>query len=102
MNSSKPVCRPAEIKHRPLTLGEVLDGDRMAYSLYQIQFLKPEKQRTLCTVKLTTDDIEKLKEAIRELYYFEFSIDDLRELKQFRILFIKFRATVMARLRLRL
>ena len=53
----------------------------MAYSLYQIQFLKPEKQRTLCTVKLTTDDIEKLKEAIRELYYFEFSIDDLRELK---------------------
>ena len=53
----------------------------MAYSLYQIQFLKAEKQRTLCTVKLTTDDIEKLKEAIRELYYFEFSIDDLRKLK---------------------
>ena len=51
----------------------------MAYSLYQIQFLKAEKQRTLCTVKLTTEDIEKLKESIRELYYFEFSIDDLRK-----------------------
>ena len=70
----------------------------MAYSLYQIQFLKPEKQRSLCTVKLATAHIEKLKEAIRELYYFEFSIDDLRELKKFKIIFLKFRVTVMARL----
>lgn len=74
---SLPVCRPKEIKHRPLTLGEVLDGDRMAYSLYNIRYLKAEKQQSLCTVTLTGDDIEKLKEAIRELYYFEFSVDDL-------------------------
>lgn len=74
---SLPVCRPTQIQHRPLTLGEVLDGDRMAYSLYKIQFLQHERKRSLCKQTLTPDDIEKLREAIRELYYFEFSIDDL-------------------------
>lgn len=34
---SLPVCRPERIHHKPLTLGEVLDGDRMAYSLYEIK-----------------------------------------------------------------
>ena len=76
---SLPVCRPDEIKHRPLTLGEVLDGDRMAYSLYDIRFKKNEAKKTLCQVTLETEDIEKLKQAIRELYYFEFNIDNLRE-----------------------
>jgi len=72
-----PVCRPKEIQHRPLTLGEVLDGDRMAYSLYNIKFLQNEDAKPLCTNPLTVDDVETLKAAIRELYYFEFSIDDL-------------------------
>jgi hypothetical protein len=76
---SLPVCRPDEIKHRPLTLGEVLDGDRMAYSLYDIRFKKSEAKKTLCQVTLETEDIEKLKQAIRELYYFEFNIDNLRK-----------------------
>ena len=74
-----PVCRPKEIQHRPLTLGEVLDGDRMAYSLYNIKFKQNEDAKPLCTNPLTVDDIETLKAAIRELYYFEFSIDDLRK-----------------------
>lgn len=34
-----PVCHPDKIEHRSLTLGEVLDGDRMAVSLYNISFL---------------------------------------------------------------
>ena len=76
---SLPVCRPKEIKHRPLTLGEVLDGDRMAYSLYNIKFREDIPSKSLCTVSLTEQDVEKLKDAIRELYYFEFSIDDLRK-----------------------
>ena len=90
---SLPVCRPKEIKHRPLTLGEVLDGDRMAYSLYNIRFMKNEKLKRLCSVSLRPEDIEKLKEAIRELYYFEFSIDDLRKFQIFSIAtYIKIKA----------
>ncbi|XP_022257010.1 transmembrane 9 superfamily member 1-like, partial [Limulus polyphemus] len=33
-----PVCRPDKIQHKSLTLGEVLDGDRMAFSNYDIKF----------------------------------------------------------------
>ena len=35
---SLPVCHPDKIVHRTLTLGEVLDGDRMAESKYKIKF----------------------------------------------------------------
>ncbi|CBY36864.1 unnamed protein product [Oikopleura dioica] len=49
----------------------------MAYSLYDIRFKKNEAKKTLCQVTLETEDIEKLKQAIRELYYFEFNIDNL-------------------------
>lgn len=33
-----PVCRPQQVVHKRLTLGEVLDGDRMAESMYEIKF----------------------------------------------------------------
>ncbi|MGH0182149.1 UNVERIFIED_CONTAM: hypothetical protein FKN15_018769 [Acipenser sinensis] len=51
-----PVCRPREVRHKSLSLGEVLDGDRMAESLYEVDILK---------------------EAIEELYYFEFVLDEI-------------------------
>ncbi|VDI33535.1 transmembrane 9 superfamily member 1 [Mytilus galloprovincialis] len=35
-----PVCRPKKIEHKSLTLGEVLDGDRMALSEYDIRFTR--------------------------------------------------------------
>ncbi|KAJ8321887.1 hypothetical protein KUTeg_000358 [Tegillarca granosa] len=38
-----PVCRPEKIEHKSLTLGEVLDGDRMALSLYDINFKRKYK-----------------------------------------------------------
>eukprot|EP00041_Stephanoeca_diplocostata_P036100 m.1300398 g.1300398 ORF g.1300398 m.1300398 type:complete len:595 (+) comp24803_c0_seq2:267-2051(+) len=74
---SLPVCHPEKIKHRSLTLGEVLDGDRMAESLYKINFREDISSRDLCTLKLNYNDVEKLRNAIEDLYYFEFVLDDL-------------------------
>lgn len=74
---SLPICRPEKVEHRSLTLGEVLDGDRMAKAMYKIIFTVPEESVLLCKVKLTQKDIETLKEAIEDLYYFEFILDDL-------------------------
>ncbi|CAN7998974.1 unnamed protein product [Ixodes hexagonus] len=73
-----PVCRPNKIVARSLTLGEVLDGDRMAESLYEIDFKVPVEKKALCTVHLSEDEFNKLKAAIEDLYYFEFVIDGLR------------------------
>ena len=61
-----------QIVHRDLTLGEVLDGDRMAVSLYEANFTMPVPHKELCTKILSKEDISKLQEAIEDLYYFEF------------------------------
>lgn len=74
---SLPVCRPEKIEHRSLTLGEVLDGDRMAKSLYKIKFKENVDTATLCQVELKENDLTKLQSAIEDLYYFEFVADDI-------------------------
>ncbi|XP_005109383.3 transmembrane 9 superfamily member 1 [Aplysia californica] len=73
-----PVCRPQKIEHKSLTLGEVLDGDRMAESLYDIQFRADQPtKKELCKVTYSATDLELLRSAIEDLYYFEFVIDDI-------------------------
>eukprot|EP00043_Microstomoeca_roanoka_P007486 m.71973 g.71973 ORF g.71973 m.71973 type:complete len:595 (-) comp13844_c0_seq1:43-1827(-) len=74
---SLPVCRPEKIVSRSLTLGEVLDGDRMAEALHDIRFKENKPKTDLCTVHLSPKDIRTLRNAIDDLYYFEFIIDDL-------------------------
>ncbi|KAG8455382.1 hypothetical protein GDO86_001541 [Hymenochirus boettgeri] len=72
-----PVCAPQQIRHKSLTLGEVLDGDRMAESMYRISFQKNMEKETLCEMKLSVSQVEELRKAIEELYYFEFVLDDI-------------------------
>lgn len=72
-----PVCRPDKIEHRSLTLGEVLDGDRMAKSMYNIKFKENEENKQLCTATLNQKDVEMLSSAIEDFYYFEFVTDDI-------------------------
>ncbi|XP_048867765.1 transmembrane 9 superfamily member 1 isoform X2 [Brienomyrus brachyistius] len=72
-----PVCRPKEIRHKSLSLGEVLDGDRMAESMYDIRFRENADRKTLCQLTLSETEVEQLHEAIEELYYFEFVLDEI-------------------------
>ncbi|XP_041717460.2 transmembrane 9 superfamily member 1 [Coregonus clupeaformis] len=72
-----PVCRPKEVHHKSLSLGEVLDGDRMAESLYEIKFRENTEKKSLCQLRLTEKEVDQLRDAIEELYYFEFVLDDI-------------------------
>ncbi|CAF1523915.1 unnamed protein product, partial [Didymodactylos carnosus] len=74
---SLPVCRPPKIVSKELTLGEVLSGDRMAYSLYDIAFDENIPDKELCQLSLQKKDVQALKTAIEEFYYFEFVVDDI-------------------------
>ena len=74
---SLPVCCPDKIEHKSLTLGEVLDGDRMAYSMYDIKFQENLQSQTLCTLTMNEKELDQMREAIEELYYSEMVIDDL-------------------------
>lgn len=72
-----PICRPDKIEHRSLTLGEVLDGDRMAKSMYRVQFKKNSENVNLCSAELSQKDIDMLASAIEDFYYFEYIADDI-------------------------
>uniref|UniRef100_W5LYE8 Transmembrane 9 superfamily member n=1 Tax=Lepisosteus oculatus TaxID=7918 RepID=W5LYE8_LEPOC len=52
-----PVCRPKEVRHKALSLGEVLDGDRMAESLYEIRFRENAERKALCELTLTEKEV---------------------------------------------
>ncbi|RXM90780.1 Transmembrane 9 superfamily member 1 [Acipenser ruthenus] len=52
-----PVCRPREVRHKSLSLGEVLDGDRMAESLYEVRFRESVERRVLCELRLTEKEV---------------------------------------------
>ena len=68
-----PVCRPEKIVHKSLTLGEVLDGDRMAESVYDLKFKTNVPRTPLCSIKkLTGKEFDTIVEAVEESYYFEF------------------------------
>lgn len=65
-------CVCYQIEHRSLTLGEVLDGDRMAVAMYNISFKETFDRKVLCTTSLNAQELKQLQEAIEDLYYFEF------------------------------
>eukprot|EP00058_Branchiostoma_floridae_P011604 XP_002597092.1 hypothetical protein BRAFLDRAFT_105034 [Branchiostoma floridae] len=72
-----PLCRPEKVEFASLTLGEVLHGDRMAVSTYDMKFKASVENAELCKLTLNDEDLEQLKEAIEDLYYFEFVLDEL-------------------------
>ncbi|KAF6017703.1 TM9SF1 [Bugula neritina] len=72
-----PVCSPEKIEHKALTLGEVLDGDRMAKSLYNVEFKKNVEDVKLCDKTYSAEQLGQIRDAIEDLYYFEFVIDEL-------------------------
>lgn len=48
---------PPQVHHKSLSLGEVLDGDRMAESLYQIRFRENVEKKPLCHLTLTETQV---------------------------------------------
>jgi len=74
-----PFCVPEHIKieNRNTPLGEVLEGDAISNSLYQIQFKAHVASKTICTRSLTGDEVDKFIDAIDRYYYFEFFLDSL-------------------------
>ncbi|KJE91774.1 transmembrane 9 superfamily member 1 [Capsaspora owczarzaki ATCC 30864] len=75
---SLPFCQPKPIVYKKISLGEALTGWKQANTPFDIKFGVNVDNAVLCdTVMLSKRDVQDLREAIEELYFFEFSIDDL-------------------------
>ncbi|XP_068677875.1 transmembrane 9 superfamily member 4-like [Montipora foliosa] len=75
---SVPICKPENLQYKPENLGEVLRGDRIVNTLYQIQMAENKGCRLLCKPKtLTAEESTKLAKLISEEYYVHMVIDNL-------------------------
>jgi transmembrane 9 superfamily member 1 len=61
----------------PPIAGQVLTGNRLAESVFPIQFKRNVEDASACSLTLTTEDILQLQSAIEEFYYFELLFDGL-------------------------
>ena len=66
---SLPYCRPEKIQQSAENLGEVLRGDRIENSLYQIQMRVDEQCKILCRIPaLTTAQSNAFRAKIEDDY----------------------------------
>ena len=73
-----PYCQPDTIVSSAENLGEVLRGDRIFNSLYQIQMRLDEQCKVVCKVNsLTEEQVTKLKDSIEDEYRVNMILDNL-------------------------
>lgn len=68
--------REGAIRHRQ-RLGESIVGDRRETSPYEVSYGDSVEWRLLCSKELSPADLQKLKDAIHNDYFFEMFVEDL-------------------------
>lgn len=63
-------------KHKQ-SFGQSIVGDRRETSPYEVSFSDSVEWRLLCKKLLAKEDLEKLKDAIHNNYFFEMFVEDL-------------------------
>lgn len=72
-----PLCGPKQnSKEKLLGLGEVLEGTRLVTGPYQLHFKQNIEQGTLCTRFMSDTDLEELRNAILQDFYFQLLMDN--------------------------
>jgi hypothetical protein len=67
-----PFCVPKDGKEYILEdLGEVLEGDRLVNTPYDIRFQEDIENRILCKRELNEKDLDRFRRAIQNDYYFQ-------------------------------
>eukprot|EP00382_Lankesteria_abbotti_P010945 CAMPEP_0113844326 /NCGR_PEP_ID=MMETSP0372-20130328/182_1 /TAXON_ID=340204 /ORGANISM="Lankesteria abbotti" /LENGTH=240 /DNA_ID=CAMNT_0000813331 /DNA_START=357 /DNA_END=1076 /DNA_ORIENTATION=+ /assembly_acc=CAM_ASM_000359 len=73
-----PVCHPGHVESLPMTFGQIMRGDRLVNSLYEIRFLEPiDTPRSVCSKAVTSEDLDVFRKSIDQNYMFEIYIADL-------------------------
>eukprot|EP00873_Tetraselmis_striata_P026587 jgi/Tetstr1/446851/TSEL_034329.t1 len=73
-----PFCEHEDGKiHKVEDLGEVLEGDRMVNTPYEVHFRVDKDAEHLCTVTLQKEDTASFRRAVQQDYYFQMYFDDL-------------------------
>ena len=66
-----PFCTPKDKEYKTEGLGEVLEGDRLVNTPYDIKFRVDKENEILCSRELTAKDLRKFRKAVKKDYYFQ-------------------------------
>lgn len=67
-----PFCQPkGGVKYITEDLGEVLEGDRLATTPFEIKFLQDMEHQQLCNKTLDSKDLDMLRTAVARDFYFQ-------------------------------
>ncbi|KAL6506465.1 hypothetical protein OROGR_024646 [Orobanche gracilis] len=66
-----------QVLEKKESLGEVLNGDRLANALYNLEFAVNKTRAVLCQQTLNKADIAKFRESIKNDFYYQMYYDDL-------------------------
>ncbi|XP_024926945.2 transmembrane 9 superfamily member 5 isoform X2 [Ziziphus jujuba] len=68
---------PDPLIQKQESIGEVLNGDRLTNTLYELNFQEEKTFKTLCQKKLKVAEIAKFRDAVIKDFYFQMYYDDL-------------------------
>jgi len=74
---SLPMCKPETVIYQTENLGEVLRGDRIVNTMYDIRVDKSETCSVLCTQDLSSENAEAFREKILNQYSVHLLADNL-------------------------
>ncbi|KAL7180978.1 hypothetical protein ACSBR1_039938 [Camellia fascicularis] len=72
-----PFCLPEHVKEKKESLGEVLNGDRLASAPYKIDFLVEKDAELACKNKLKKEEVSQFRTALAQDYLIQMYFDDL-------------------------
>eukprot|EP00920_Eleutheroschizon_duboscqi_P031725 GHVT01076419.1.p1 GENE.GHVT01076419.1~~GHVT01076419.1.p1 ORF type:complete len:618 (-),score=43.81 GHVT01076419.1:1966-3819(-) len=81
-SSSVPYCRPKELKSEESNLGQILLGDPIQNSPYELSFNQPRTCVQVCDKTLTAEDKKKFVNLIHDAYQNHWLVDQLFGLVQ--------------------
>merc|ERR1711871_65247 len=74
---SMPYCKPKKKGKVSENVGEVLEGNRIELSVYDLEFRKDRSCALACIKKLSSKDRKKFRDAIEDKYYVHWILDQL-------------------------
>jgi hypothetical protein len=72
-----PFCHPDKVVYKKESFGEILNGDRLANSLFDLKFRVEKIGEILCQKKLKKYEVKKFRNAVISDFYFQMLYDDL-------------------------
>lgn len=80
-------CKPSNVKYKSENLGEILRGDRIASTAYEVKMDTNEKCKVICQdIKLNVEQSKQLVKRIKDAYHVHLLVDNLPCATKFKLI----------------